>query len=105
MSVDVAILSGRRTTLPEGWTKQTIVAVLGGADVDASAAPGEAAGITFVGIFGGAKITVARGARVSLAGFSFLGGRKVDVQSSPDGPSVRVVAYTVLGGLEIRDRA
>ncbi len=105
MSVDVAILSGRRSTLPAGWAKQTIVAVLGGADVDASATPAEGASITFVGIFGGAKITVARGARVSLAGFSFLGGRKVDVQSSPDGPAVRVTAYTVLGGVEIRDRS
>lgn len=103
MSVDVAIFSGRHVVLPEGWTTQTIVAVFGGADVDATAAPAEGASITFVGIFGGAKIRVAPGTRVSLGGFSFLGGRKADVRSSPDGPAVRVSAYTALGGLEIRD--
>jgi hypothetical protein len=104
MSVDVAILSGRQSTLPEGWTKHTIVAVFGGAEIDARATPADGASLKFVGVFGGARVTVARGARVSLSGFSLLGGRKVDVESSPDGPSIPVTAYTVLGGIEIRDR-
>ena len=104
MSLDVAILAGREITLPAGWTKQTLVSLLGGANVDARAAPGEGATLTFVGVLGGAKVVVPEGSRVTIGGFAFLGGRKVSVASSEQGPAIRVIAYSLLGGLEVTDR-
>ncbi len=57
-----------------------------------------------MGVFGGASVRVPEGARVTIGGFAFLGGRRVEVSSREDGPAIRVNAYSVLGGLEIRDR-
>jgi glucose/arabinose dehydrogenase len=101
MSLDVAILGGRKVRLPEGWTKQTLVTLFGGADVDARATPGEGARLTIVAILGGARVLAPDGARVTVGGFAFLGGRRVDVQSRPDGPEIRLVGYSVLGGIEV----
>jgi hypothetical protein len=103
MSTDVAILGGREITLPVGWTRQRLISVFGGADVDATAAPGAGAELTFVGVFGGASVRVPEGARVSIGGFALLGGRRVKVSSSETGPAIKVNAYSLLGGLEIRD--
>ena len=101
--MDVAILGGREITLPGGWERRTLVSILGGAEIDARATPGEGATLTFVSVFGGANMKVARGARVSVEGFSFLGGRKIDT-SPGDGPEIKVRAYTFLGGLRVTDR-
>lgn len=102
MSTDVAILGGRRITLPVGWTKQRLVAIFGGAHVDATAAPGDGAALVIVTILGGAEIVVPDGARVTVGGFALLGGRSVEVSSKDDGPEIRITAYTVLGGLRVR---
>jgi hypothetical protein len=101
--MDIAILSGRELRFPGDWTKQTVVAILGGASIDATAGAGADAQLTFVGILGGAKLRVQRGSRVTTNGFSLLGGRKVDVQPG-DGPSIRIDAWTFLGGVEVSDR-
>jgi hypothetical protein len=102
MATDVAIFGGRRITLPVGWTKQRLVAIFGGAHVDATAAPGEGAALRVVTILGGAEIVVPEGARVTIGGLALLGGRNVEVSSSEGGPEIRVTAYTVLGGLRVR---
>jgi hypothetical protein len=104
MSIDVAVLGGRQIRLPDGWMKQTLVSIFGGAEVDARATPGEGAVLNFVGIFGGAKVVVPAGARVTTGGFAFLGGRRVNVASSPEGPAIRIFSYTLLAGLEVTDR-
>jgi hypothetical protein len=39
---------------------------------------------TDIAILGGAGILAPEEARVSVGGFAFLGGRRVDVQSRPD---------------------
>jgi hypothetical protein len=101
--MDVAVLGGRQITLPTGWQRHTFVSILGGANVDARARPGEGATLTFVAVFGGSEVKVARGARVSPAGFSFLGGRKIETEPG-DGPEIAVRAYTVFGGLSVTDR-
>jgi hypothetical protein len=102
MATDVAILAGRKITLPAGWTKQRLVAIFGGAHVDATAAPGEGAALRVVTILGGAEIVVRQGARVTIGGLALLGGRSVEVSSKEDGPEIRITAYTVLGGLRVR---
>jgi hypothetical protein len=102
VSTDIAIFGGRRITLPVGWTKQRLVAIFGGAHVDATAQPGEGAALMIVTILGGAEIVVPEGARVTIGGFALLGGRSVEVSSKEDGPEIRVNAYSVLGGLRVR---
>jgi hypothetical protein len=104
VTTDVAIFAGRKITLPAGWRKQRLVAILGGAQVDASAPPGEGAVLRVLTILGGAEVRVPKGARVTVGGLALLGGRSVEVSSDPEGPEIRLVAYTVLGGLRVRDQ-
>jgi hypothetical protein len=101
--VDVAILGGRDITLPSGWDSRTLVSVLSGAKIDARAAPGEGATLTFYAVFGGVDVKVAQGARVSSGGFSLLGGRKIET-SGGEGPEIKVRAFMFLGGLKVTDR-
>jgi hypothetical protein len=103
VSTDVAIFAGRKITLPAGWTKQRLVAIFGGAQVDASAPPGAGAVLRMLTILGGAEVRVPNGARVTVGGLALLGGRRVEVRSDPEGPEIRLVAFTVLGGLRVRD--
>ena len=96
-------LSGRELRYPGDWSKQTVVAILGGANIDVTAGAGPDAHLTFVGILGGAKLRVQKGSRITTNGFSFLGGRKVDVEPG-DGPAIRIDAWTFFGGTEVTDR-
>ena len=100
----VTILGDRRATLPAGWTTETILLVLGDAQIDASAEPDRGAKVTFIALAGEAVIRVPPGSRVTGGGISLLGDRKIDV-SPGDGPEIRVDAYTFFGDLRITDRA
>jgi hypothetical protein len=104
VSTDVAVLGGREVKLASGWTNQTLVAILGGAHVDATPLPGPGAKLKLVTILGGAEVIVPAGARVSQGGFAFLGGRHVDVDSRDDGPEIGVTAFSFFGGVSITDR-
>ncbi len=104
VSTDVAVLGGRKITLPAGWTQQRLVAILGGAEIDARATPGEYASLSLVTVLGGSSVYVPEGARVSIGGFAFLGGREVDVTSREDGPEIHVTSYSILGGLRVTER-
>jgi hypothetical protein len=103
MSMDIAIFSGRKARLADGWWKQTIVSILGGADVDARATPGQGARLTVVAVLGGVRVRVPAGARIKAGGFGFLGGRNVNVESKPDGPQIRLRAFSVLGGIDVSE--
>jgi hypothetical protein len=105
MSTDIAILGGRSITFPSGWTSQRLVAVLGGAHIDARAAPGDGATLRLLTIFGGAEVLVAEGTRVTLSGLSLFGGRKVDLEPRDAGPEIRVKAVSVFGGIRISSRS
>jgi hypothetical protein len=99
----VSIFGGRKVTLPHGWTSETVVCILGGADIDASAPPSGEGVIRVYSLLGGAKVTVSRDARVALGGFALLGGRTADVgPGEPEGPSVAVTGASILGGVEVR---
>jgi predicted membrane protein len=59
---------------PPGWTKETVVAILGGGDIDLSSSPpGADARLTAVAILGGVKIILPPGTRVSVSGMALLG--------------------------------
>jgi hypothetical protein len=101
--MDVSILGGRRISLPSGWRRQTSVSLLGGSRIDAGATPGEDAKLTIVTILGGIHMKVPKGAKVSVGGFSLLGGRKVETTPG-EGPEISVRAFSFLGGIHITDK-
>ena len=99
----VSLFGDRRGTLPTGWTKELVVSLMGDARIDASAAPGEGATVTFIGLAGDAIVRVAPGSRVSGEGFSVFGDRRIDV-SPGDGPEIRIDIFAVFGDLQVTDR-
>ncbi len=86
---------------PPGWRRQLAVAVLGGGELDLThAEPAEDACLTAIALLGGIDIKVPEGTRVAMSGLSLLGGRDVKVPPG-DGPTVRVRAVAVLGGVSV----
>lgn len=82
-----------------------VTVVFGGADIDlleASLAPDAALGVTAV--FGGITVLVPPGTNVDLHATPLFGGVENKVEGSPDGPTLRVDALAVFGGVEVRDR-
>jgi hypothetical protein len=105
--VNVAILGGlNRRPFPPDWTKETIVAIFGGGDLDLSSSPpGPDARLRAVAILGGIKIGVAPGTRVSVSGFALLGGREVQVSQRGDGPQIKMSLWAFLGGIRVNEIA
>jgi hypothetical protein len=87
-----------------------VVVALGGATLDLGAAQPEASEsvITVVAVLGGAEILVPRGVSVQLSGFSLFGGKgdkRAGGPPLPGSPLVRVRAFTLFGGITIKDNA
>jgi hypothetical protein len=104
-SMNVTVFGGlNRRPLPPGWTKETMIVVFGGGELDVSGSPpGPDARLTVVAILGGLKIFVAAGTRVSVGGFGLFGGRKVEVSQVGDGPQVKMNLWVILGGVEVKE--
>ncbi len=102
--MNVAIFGGfDRRPFPPGWTKETLVAILGGGEVDLSKSPpGPDAKLTAVAILGGMTIWVAEGTSVSMSGLGLFGGRSVKVTEG-DGPVVHMGLWAVFGGIEVKE--
>ena len=76
--------------------------VAGGGDPDlAAAAPGGGARLTAIAVSGGIDVRVPAGTRIAVSGLSLLGGRDVRVPPG-EGPTIRVRAFAILGGVTIR---
>ena len=99
----LTVIGDRRTTLPTGWTKETIVSLLGDVRVDASAPATAGAKVTFVALAGDAVIRVPPGTKVTGGGCSLIGDRKLDV-SPGDGPEIQVAVYSLFGDLQVSDK-
>jgi hypothetical protein len=86
----------------------TVVNLLGGADLDLTDAmvEGPHTEIRVFSLMGGSDIVVPNGVHVELSGFAFLGGndlRLADAPPPPPGaPVVRVRAYSVMGGTDVK---
>ena len=85
-----------------------VLAALGGTRLDLSAAEVEVPEsiITTVVIMGGALILVPPGVSVELSGLSLFGGkadRRAGGPPLPGSPLVRVRAFTLFGGLAVRE--
>lgn len=106
--MNVAVFGGlNRRPFPPGWTTETVIAIFGGGELDLSSSPpGPDARLTVVAVFGGFKILVAPGTRVSVSGFGLFGGREVKVsQVGGDGPEIKMSLYVFLGGIEVEELA
>jgi hypothetical protein len=105
----VAIMSGG--THRGRWriaSRCTVVNIMGGADLDLTEAivDGPETEIRVFSLMGGSTITVPDGVNVDLGGFAFMGGNDLKTKGSarpqPGAPSVRVRAYSVMGGTDVR---
>jgi hypothetical protein len=103
--VNIALFGGfDKRPFGPGWKRETIVAVLGGGDIDLTESPPDGEGLLRVVAFlGGVDITVAPGTSVSLSGMSLFGGRSVNVQEG-DGPRIKLNAIAIFGGVDVKEQ-
>jgi Domain of unknown function (DUF1707) len=91
-----------RLRLPE---RSTVVAVMGGANIDLRTAYIEAPVVTLTAwaIMGGVNVTLPPNVEAEVGGFSLMGGRN-DHTSTPRHPAalVRIRAYSLMGGVNVR---
>jgi uncharacterized protein DUF1707/cell wall-active antibiotic response 4TMS protein YvqF len=86
----------------------TVVNVMGGADLDLTGAvvEGPETVIQVFSMMGGSKIVVPDGVHVDLGGFAFMGGNSLRLEGAPTpppgAPVVRVRAYSIMGGTDVR---
>lgn len=84
-----------------------IVNIMGGCDLDLRGATVEDRDTEIVvfSLMGGSTIVVPEGLDVDLGGFAILGGNSLEspgVAPAADAPSVRVRAYSLMGGTDVR---
>jgi hypothetical protein len=103
--MNVAIFGGfGKRPLAPGWKRETAVASFGGGEFDLSdAPPSEGNRLIAVAVFGGIKVRVAPGTKVTMDGFSFLGGRDARVVPG-EGPGLHVTAVAILGAVRIEEK-
>jgi ketosteroid isomerase-like protein len=88
----------------------TVVNLMGGADLDLTDAVVSDAEteILVFSLMGGSKIVVPDGVHVELSGFAFMGGNDLRMEDAPPPPAgapvVRVRAYSVMGGTDVKRR-
>jgi hypothetical protein len=107
---NVAVLSGcdrkgRWRPAPDS----VALAVLGGVELDLRDATieGDELVLTAVAILGGIEITVPEGVEVDVTGFAVLGGNEHEQGTEPVRPGtpvVRVRAFSLLGGIDVKVR-
>lgn len=106
----IAVMSGSEAK--GRWrvgARTTAVAVMGGCTIDLRHAEidGPEVVITAFAFWGGIEVIVPEGIDVELEGFALMGGRNLkvrDVPIVPGSPRIRVRAYAVMGGIEVRSR-
>ena len=86
-----------------------VVCVMGGAELDLRHAVLEDVDstITVIAVMGGAEIIVPEGVDVDVDGFAFMGGKEFKPSATPpppSAPSVRIKAYALMGGIEVKTR-
>jgi hypothetical protein len=98
------LVGGRDLILPEAWTSESSFTALGGADIDATAAPADGATLRVFSVIGGINVRVAKGVRVKLTGGGLVGGRSMD-EATGGGPEITVLACTLIGGVRVTHAA
>jgi hypothetical protein len=98
-------LGGLRRSVEGPATDLLHAALIGGADIDLSAATIPPAGVTITkfSLVGGLDLTVPDGVRVELRGLTLFGGQRISPGSAaPDAPGVRVRDFDLVGGIKVR---
>lgn len=107
----IAVMSGIERKGPSRIEERTTaLALMGGIDLDLRSAEivGSEIEITAVAIMGGIQITVPEGVDVELTGFTIMGGKSNRVHDAPrlhGSPLIRVRAFILMGGVDVRSRA
>jgi hypothetical protein len=89
--------------------RMTVINVMGGADLDLREAVLDGPEVTIVvwSLMGGSTILVPDDLQVELGGFALLGGNDLRLEGDPPPPSapvVRVQAWSLMGGTDVRRR-
>ena len=102
----VSIMGGTSRT-EQVAEDHVVLDVMGGSDLDLRHAtfPSGEARVTAIAIMGGSDIWVPDGARVELSGFALMGGNDNRVPPGGDGPLIRVRAWSLMGGVDVRSGA
>jgi hypothetical protein len=95
-----SVVGRQDVVLPEGWTTESSVSVLGRSRIDATAPPGDGATIRAFSIVGTTTIVVSGSTRVRLKGGNLIGRREMDA-SSGEGPEITVLACSLVGGIRV----
>jgi hypothetical protein len=99
----VSIMGGTDRT-EDVADEHVVLDVMGGSDLDLRHArfPDGEARVTAISIMGGSDIWVPEGARVELSGFALMGGNDNRVPPGGGGPLIRVRAWSLMGGIDVR---
>jgi hypothetical protein len=93
--VTFQLFGGAAVTLPVKWRSERSFTVIGGTRVTAPE-PGENARLKVTSVIGSIRVVGPAGTRVTLEGFSILGGRE-NRAAAGDGPPITVSASTFFG--------
>jgi hypothetical protein len=91
--------------------RATVVNLMGGADLDLTEAivQGSETEIRVFSLMGGSDIVVPEGVHVEMGGFAFMGSNELRMEGAPPPPAgapvVRVRAYSVMGGTDVKRRS
>lgn len=102
--VKVSLIGGHRLGGATLHERTVTASLIGGADIDLTdidIPDGTELRITKLSLIGGVGLTVPRDVRVEVRGLR-LGGVKDDGPSEPGGPTVRIDAWGLLGGVAVR---
>ncbi|WP_123979068.1 hypothetical protein [Streptomyces sp. Ag109_O5-1] len=101
--IKVSLIGGHRLAGATLHERTVTASLIGGADVDLTdiAVPdGAELRITKLSLIGGVSLKVRRDVRVEVHGLR-LGGVKDDGPSEPGGPTVRIDAWGLVGGVSV----
>ena len=100
----VAVMGGSDRTEEVAPEHSVVLDLMGGSDLDLRHAefPSEETTVTAIAIMGGSDIWVPEDARVEMSGFAFMGGNDYGVAPGGSGPRIRVRAWSLMGGVDVR---
>ncbi|WP_043263073.1 hypothetical protein [Streptomyces sp. CT34] len=99
-AVGGARLDHSEAELPAAGTRLIKASLVGGADL--TYPDGASAEVDAFSVVGGVDLRVPAGTTVEVGGFSLIGGRHPGVAGESEGPVVRVRAYSLIGGVKVR---
>jgi predicted membrane protein len=85
------------------WTNERVIVGVGDVNLDlGKRPPGPDATLSIFRLVGDVKVTVPRGARVTVGGFTLLGDRRVEA-GGESGPLVQLKVSGLIGDVEVRE--